>query len=99
LSTGDMTGEEFLAFLDTGNSDTGETDHPLLEGHFAVHLAAYEAFDEVLSALNVMMELEADKERFSFAWDVVNLVRERFDGNYYQALDAAKDLVEAERGA
>jgi hypothetical protein len=94
-----MTGEEFLAFLDTGNSDTGETDHPLLEGHFAVHIAAYEAFDDVLSALNVMMELEYDKERLSFAWDVVNLVREKFDDNYFEALDNAKDLVEAERGA
>jgi hypothetical protein len=93
-----MSGEEFLAFLDTGNSDSEETDHPLLEGHFAVHLAAYDAFDEVLSALNIMMELEADKERFSFAWDVVDLVRSRFDDNYLQALDAAKDLVEAERG-
>jgi hypothetical protein len=93
-----MTGEEFLAFLDTGNSDTGETDHPLLEGHFAVHIAAYDAFDEVLKALNVMMDLEHDKEKLSFAWDVVNLVRERFDDNYFQALDNAKDLVEAERG-
>jgi len=99
LSTGDMTGEEFLAFLETGNSDTGETDHPLLEGHFAVHLAAYDAFDEVLSALNVMMELEADKDKLSFAWDVVDLVRSKFDDNYFRALDKAKDFIEAERGA
>jgi hypothetical protein len=89
-----MSGEEFLASLD---SDTA--DHPLLEGHFAVHMAAYEAFDEVLSALNVMVDLEHDKERYSFAWDVVDLVRERFDDNYFQALDRAKDVIEAERGA
>jgi hypothetical protein len=94
-----MSGEEFLAFLDTGNSDDTETDHPLLEGHFAVHMAAYEAFDEVLSALNVMMELEANSDRYHYAWDVVNLVRSKFDDNYFQALDAAKDVIEAERGA
>jgi hypothetical protein len=94
-----MSGEEFLAFLDTGNTEYEETDHPLLEGHFAVHIAAYDAFDEVLRALNVMMELEYDKQKLSFAWDVVNLVREKFDDNYFEALDNAKDLVEAERGA